>query len=729
LQGHLPSYPLGDPSPGRPIRPRRPSGESAFAAAPWLHLSLVAALLTLSVAADLIPSPSPTTLHQIPAPWWNANWSYVRTITVSTGANPPLNGYDSYSVYLVADTSDVSRFRADCFDLRIVYWDGAAYVELDRDLYGCGTAATQVWFRLQADIPPSSSDANYYLYYGNPAAAAPPADRNQVYLWWDDFATNPFAAGSPRYSRVKAVDIHGDAYVAPTYDAANQRVSFNTGDNFTSDMYVNTAAFSNAEQDVFIQVDHFGNLSYPSNATDAIVARVSALTTTSTHEYIHFSHGTYSPSPGCAIDSWGPGGERNALCGGVAPAVYWAFNTAETWAWGLSDTTHRFWRNPATTFVSPDPAGRTQLLTGALSTPQNGYIGLAPAQTRGWWDNLLIRRYTEPEPSAVLGQEYPFASPLVSDPKIDSLFADNDSNGVPSPGDDLSYAILISQSSNSAIADVAFSDTPGANTTLIVGSVTTTLGAVISGNNPGDTSIAVDIGLLPTGVTVAITFRVRIDDPVPPGIDRVSNQGSVTGTGIPSTPTDDPATPDPSDPTVTLLGRLAEQLPSTGFAPAGWTRQPQLTSPAPPLFGDIWLEIPSLGLHAAIVGVPLGPEGWDVGWLSHQVGYLEGTAYPGRPGNSGLTAHVTLADGTPGPFDRIDELRWDDEIIIHSAGMQFRYLVRRVERVTPDDLSPLSHEELSWLTLLTCAQLDADTQSYGLRLAVRAALGSVTPSP
>jgi LPXTG-site transpeptidase (sortase) family protein len=111
------------------------------------------------------------------------------------------------------------------------------------------------------------------------------------------------------------------------------------------------------------------------------------------------------------------------------------------------------------------------------------------------------------------------------------------------------------------------------------------------------------------------------------------------------------------------------------------------------------------------------------------VGYLEGTAYPGRPGNSGLTAHVTLADGTPGPFDRIDELRWDDEIIIHSAGMQFRYLVRRVERVTPDDLSPLSHEELSWLTLLTCAQLDTDTQSYGLRLAVRAALGSVTPSP
>jgi LPXTG-site transpeptidase (sortase) family protein len=318
---------------------------------------------------------------------------------------------------------------------------------------------------------------------------------------------------------------------------------------------------------------------------------------------------------------------------------------------------------------------------------------------------------------------------LVSDPKIDSLFADNDGNGVPSPGDDLSYAILISQSSNSAIAGVAFTDTPGPNTTLLVGSVTTTLGTVTSGNNPGDTSVAVDIGLLPAGVTVAVNFRVRIDDPVPPGVDRVSNQGLLTGAGISPTPTDDPATTTPSDPTVTLLGRLAEQLPATGFAPGPWVQQFPLAGSARQRLGDIWLEIPSIALRAAIVGVPLGPEGWDVGWLSHQVGYLEGTAFPGGLGNSALTAHVTLADGTPGPFHRMEELRWDDEIIVHAFGQRLLYLVRSVESVTPDDLSPLSHEELSWVTLLTCAQLDADAQSYGERLVVRAALASSSPSP
>jgi LPXTG-site transpeptidase (sortase) family protein len=177
------------------------------------------------------------------------------------------------------------------------------------------------------------------------------------------------------------------------------------------------------------------------------------------------------------------------------------------------------------------------------------------------------------------------------------------------------------------------------------------------------------------------------------------------------------------------LGRLAEELPSTGFAPGMEGLMPPIAAKAPQWIGDVWLEIPSLGLRADIVGVPLGPEGWDLGWLSDQVGYLEGTAFPGRPGNSALTGHVTLADGMPGPFHRIEELRWDDEIVVHAFGQRLLYLVRSVESVAPDDLSPLSHQELPWMTLLTCAQFDADAQSYAQRIVVRAALASAAPLP
>ncbi len=682
---------------------------------------LLACLLALQGALPTAAQPRLRPAAQISVPWWNPSWQYARQLDVLVGLNAPFNGYAGYTARLVLDTTDATRFRGDCFDVRLVYWDGGANVELDRGLYGCATAATEVWFPLQTDLPAGGSDSDYYLYYGNPLAGAAPADLDQVYLWWDDFSTNPFGA-SPRYSRTKAVDIHGDTYVAPTYDAANQRVTFDTGDNFTSDLYINAPGFSNGEQDVLIQVDHFADLSYPTNATDALVARVNTLGTTSSHEYIHFSHGSYSPSPGCTIDSWS-NGERNTLCGGIVPAAHWPFSTAETWAWGVFDTAHRFWRGPGTTYASPDPSGRTLLLSGALSPAQSGYIGLAPAQSRGWWDNLLVRRYTEPEPSVSLGTEYAYADPVISDPKIDSLFADNDSSGAPSPGDVLAYSVLISNTGGSAATGVVFTDTPDPNTSLVVGSVAATAGTISSGNTPGDTSVAVSIGLLSPGDSVTITFRVLIDDPIAPGVDQVANQGTTTGSNIPPTPTDDPATSNPADPTVTALGRLAPVLPATGFAPGRITLAPE----EPPQarltdLGGLWLEIPGLALRAEIVGVPLQPQGWDVGWLRDQVGYLEGTAFPTWPGNTVLTGHVYLPDGAPGPFAGLGELTWDDTIYIDTAVLRYVYAVRSFRRVGPTDLSALDHETLDWLTLLTCAEYDQAAGGYRRRLVVQAVL-------
>ena len=685
-----------------------------------LGLALAA---TLPVGTRAAPRPRPP--RQIPTPWWDAAWQFAARVTVSVGANPPFNGYAGYTARLDLAGLDPAHYQPDCDDLRIVHWNGTTNLELDRDLYQCGNPGSHLWFRLQADIPASSSDGTYYLYYGNPSAGPPPADRSQVYLWWDDFSTDPFASG--RYTRTKAVDIHGDAYVAPSYDAANDRVTFNTGDNFTSDFYVNAASLSNGEQDILIQVDHFANLSYPTDATDAIVARISALNTSSTHEYIHFSHGAYSPSPACAVDSW-TNGERNSLCGGVAPPVYWSFNTTETWSWAVFDTTQRFWRQAGTIFDSPDPAGRPILLSGTVSTPQSGYIGLAPSQSRGWWDNLLVRRYTEPEPAVSLGPEEAYGPPVIVDPKTDSLFADNDASGSPSAGDELGYAVLISNAGASAAEDVAFTDTPDGNTALVVGSVAASRGVVTSGNNPGDVSVAVGIGLLAPGETVTVSFRVQIDDPLPSGLDQISNQGLVTAANLTPTPTDDPATSAPADPTITLLGRLAAELPATGFPPHRAADNTQRSTLADSQRASLWLEIPRLSVRGEIVGATLQPAGWDLSWLSSQLAYLEGTAYPTLPGNSVLAGHALLADGTPGPLARLGELRWGDTILIHNGSLVHVYEVRRVQVLSADDLSPLQHEDYSWVTLITCVGFDPETEAYPWRLAVQAVLLAVDPS-
>jgi uncharacterized repeat protein (TIGR01451 family) len=147
----------------------------------------------------------------------------------------------------------------------------------------------------------------------------------------------------------------------------------------------------------------------------------------------------------------------------------------------------------------------------------------------------------------------PVESPDINVTKTDALFDDADGDTVPSPGDTIEYTIEVRNTGNVDLTGVTFSDTPGTNTALEVGSVTTSLGAVISGNGAGETSVSVDIGTVAVGATATITMRVTIVNPLPVGVTQVSNQGLV-GTGeTPDEPTDDPDTGTDNDPTDTTV--------------------------------------------------------------------------------------------------------------------------------------------------------------------------------
>ena len=135
------------------------------------------------------------------------------------------------------------------------------------------------------------------------------------------------------------------------------------------------------------------------------------------------------------------------------------------------------------------------------------------------------------------------------------------------------------------------------------------------------------------------------------------------------------------------------------------------------LYHQIWLESDTLEIELPIVGIPLGENGWDVTWLGNQVGYLEGTALPSWSGNTVLTSHVYLPNGSPGPFAQLDKLRWGDVLTIHAFGYEYTYEVRRWRVVRPDDLSVFGHEELDWVTLITCKGYDARQDTYRWRLA------------
>ena len=169
-------------------------------------------------------------------------------------------------------------------------------------------------------------------------------------------------------------------------------------------------------------------------------------------------------------------------------------------------------------------------------------------------------------------------------------------------------------------------------------------------------------------------------------------------------------------------------LPLTGFDPGVVTALPD-RSVAYTSLGSLWLEIPSLGLQMPIVGVPLEQDGWDVSWLGNNAGWLNGTAFPTWSGNSVLTGHVYGADGLPGPFVNLKTLSWGDQVIIHYAGLRYIYEVRTNEVISPTDTSIFSHKDYPWLTLLTCKDYNAQTNSYAHRVAVGAVLIQIEADP
>jgi LPXTG-site transpeptidase (sortase) family protein len=170
-------------------------------------------------------------------------------------------------------------------------------------------------------------------------------------------------------------------------------------------------------------------------------------------------------------------------------------------------------------------------------------------------------------------------------------------------------------------------------------------------------------------------------------------------------------------------------LPATGFAPNRITALPvQPDELAYSDLGDLWIEIPALGIKTSIVGVPQTKDGeWDVTWLANNVGWLNGTAFPTWEGNSVVTAHVTNADGLDGPFVNLKKLKYGDQIIIHAFGQKYIFEIRNSRMSRPFTTSfAFEHlEDQSYLTLITCQVYLPKSDTYLYRRVIRAVLVKV----
>lgn len=167
---------------------------------------------------------------------------------------------------------------------------------------------------------------------------------------------------------------------------------------------------------------------------------------------------------------------------------------------------------------------------------------------------------------------------------------------------------------------------------------------------------------------------------------------------------------------------LYPELPQTGFPHGndGFLKTGSL--PQPHKSGDDYLEIPALSLIARISTINVEQNGWDVSNLEDDIGWLEGSTYPGYSGNTVLTGHYWDQDDSPGIFFTLRVLQPGDILYYQSHGQVMEYEVMSSERILKRSYSVNQQIYENQITLITCEELDPETKEFRYIRVVRASL-------
>ena len=404
-------------------------------------LKILMNILTASILAILLVCLFPPQTAEASQDWWDINYQFRSQITVSTGINSPYNGYAGYTVEMTMDTVSPD-IQDDGDDLRIVWWDGSGWQELDRHIIAPDTASSIIRFRLQADIATSSSDDNYYIYYGNDSAGIGPVDLGNVYLHYDNFATD--RSGEYYIGRLGITSWHGSGDYSPLYDAGNERINYDTGDNFAGEWVVADID----ERDVYLEAQIRDSGRYPTNTTPGLLTRIQWATLGSSINDFYaasFAQGSYNEAGigrnarNALTSAYDPTGTRYYSNNTISRFYFavWGINTTRFKADFVSDPGQLQWKPGATPYVDSSSSEASDL-------EASGPVGFLVAQQIGWMDEFMVRRYIEPEPIlSIAGEE---AIPLTTVTTNDATNIEVDSTRLNGNLDDLGTATSVNVS-------------------------------------------------------------------------------------------------------------------------------------------------------------------------------------------------------------------------------------------------------------------------------------------
>jgi sortase A len=173
-------------------------------------------------------------------------------------------------------------------------------------------------------------------------------------------------------------------------------------------------------------------------------------------------------------------------------------------------------------------------------------------------------------------------------------------------------------------------------------------------------------------------------------------------------PTPRPAAHMPAPPQTIAGERDAAALPFTTpnmqeapeepdfLAPGSLAPAPAPSDPRPQQ-----LAIPAIGLDTPVYEVFVQDGAWQV--ADYAAGYHNGSALPGEPGNTVMAGHAGLRGGV---FRDLGSVSAGNEVFVMAGGWRYRYRVREVKSVWPDQVEVMDPTPTRVLTLITCTAWD-----------------------
>lgn len=257
---------------------------------------------------------------------------------------------------------------------------------------------------------------------------------------------------------------------------------------------------------------------------------------------------------------------HNATGPNLSTAGWRLFDSAVTWAVGCSSPHPT--ATPtllATTFptltptatATQAPIGTATPTVGATQTPTSTPPpGLTPTRTPTATKTPIPTNTPRPARLTLQKQDY--------------LFVDANEDGLASQGDTLLYAIELHSGDSRTLTAVTIEDAPDVHSVLLAGTVRTDAGTVITGNQPGDRTVVVDVGTMTEKQTIKVLLQVQIQFTGNP--TQISNQAQVRYTleepgGQGQIASDDPDTSADNDSTITPLGNPINQGPQRLYLP------------------------------------------------------------------------------------------------------------------------------------------------------------------